>query len=117
MANGRDPSCNVCAFFELRLKVGERSAYVIREEPKRCVCRRFHVFLPFWKTRELLICSEWKDWKTAETMANWARSRREQFKPGILYAYKSSYEPSARPFSQIDELEPAPPGGTEPDSG
>jgi hypothetical protein len=104
MANGRPPSCNSCKHFRLRLLSGEVSANVIRQVPGRCVCVLHGVQLPFHLTREILICADWVDERTDETMAQWSEAARKRYRRGVLYCYPNEYEPTTNEFAMLSDL-------------
>jgi hypothetical protein len=96
MANGREPSCVICAHF---IHHGPAN---VRDPLSQCGCTLHRVALPLAATDQLLICREWKDHKTASRLVDWPK--QGQYKSGILYAYPSIYQPDTAEFAKFDQL-------------
>lgn len=103
MANGREPNCVTCKNFKAEsTAVSQGEPVNVRSGDTRSICKFHKVYLPLAQTNDLLVCRDWHDYRSDDRLADWSSLR--PFEPGILYAFKSMYEPKLTFFANLEEL-------------
>ncbi len=98
------PFCVVCVHYECVSRDNKPVAHV-RAPNADCRCLKFRVHLPVDKTDQLLICSEWSDYRGSHLNQRWSNLVKEKLKEGILYSYNDEYTFYLdRPYIEIAKL-------------
>lgn len=104
MANGNNVAyCATCTNFK-SVQLGN-VASDLRSAQTDCQCLVHRIHLPFSKTDQLLICSDWIDYRGLNAVSRWNEKFRKKIKSGILYSYPDEYSSEFREYSAIANLE------------
>jgi len=105
VANGHEPDCVTCVHFDTVPKGTAQHPVNVEDPATDCICRFHRVHLPLSREKALLICRNWESKRGLGRLIDWPTQSR--YEPGVLYAYKSMYEPQLRIVARIAELPPA----------